>query len=477
VRTTRDHVNNIEQVRVDAPASGGWLVEVRGFNVPNGPQSFSIAATPTLLECSSQGLVQLDGTSYRCDDLAGVRVIDCDLNADDNAIETVDVTVTSTSEPSGELMTLTETGTATATFIASLPISTSDSPGVLAVAEGDSVVATYVDADDGNGNTNVPVTSNASVDCTSPVISNVVVSNITATTARIDFDVSEPATGRIDFGTSCGSLGSNLSSGLQTHHVVNLSSLADGTTYYFSVTATDPAGNAALDNNSGLCHSFDTDEVPDSFTEEFSPFDMSGLRITYQPAPTPEGYGACTRQGDGTFPTNPAGGTTLPLTDDDAELVLVNNGNTVKLYGTSYDRFYVGSNGYITFGTPDTDYTESLADHFNRPRISANFDDYNPATGGTVSYRRLSDRMAVTWQAVPEYATTNSNSFQIELFYDGRIRVTYLTMASTDGVAGLSAGLNLPTPFLESDLSEYNCDPQHFAPFGGPLGNGGTRNP
>jgi subtilisin family serine protease len=42
VRTGRDRLNNIEQVRVDAPESGSWLVEVRGFDVPSGPQGFSL---------------------------------------------------------------------------------------------------------------------------------------------------------------------------------------------------------------------------------------------------------------------------------------------------------------------------------------------------------------------------------------------------------------------------------------------------
>jgi hypothetical protein len=186
---------------------------------------------------------------------------------------------------------------------------------------------------------------------------------------------------------------------------------------------------------------------------------------------------ACTRPGDGTFPTDPTGGTTLPLSDDDFELVLVGNGNTVKLYGTAYDRFYVGSNGYITFSTGDSDYTESLADHFALRRISANFDDYNPAAGGSVSWRRLPDRMAVTWIGVVEFGTTNPNWFQIELFYDGRIRVTYLMLSSTDGVAGLSRGQGIPTPFLESDLSAYLCAPDRFLPASGSVEDGGSRRP
>jgi hypothetical protein len=478
VRTGRDRLNNIEQVRVDAPESGSWLVEVRGFDVPSGPQGFSLCASPTLFECGSQGLVQLDSPSFACDATAGVRVIDCDLNTDDGVVETVDVTVTSTSEPAGEVLTLTETGPASANFAAGLPLSTSDFVGVLLVAEGDSVVATYVDADDGNGNTDVTVTAMSGVDCTSPAISPVVVSNVTATSARIEFDVDEPSTGRVDFGTACGLPSGMAPSGLQTHHTVVLNGLADGTIHTFTLTATDPAGNLTVDDAGGLCHTFETEEVPDPFTEEFGPFDMSGLRITFHPNGTLEAYEACTRTGNGAFPTSPIGGTTLPLSDDDSELVLVGNGNTVKLYGVAYDRFYVGSNGYITFATTDSDYTESLADHFDTPRVSANFDDYNPASGGSVSWRRLSDRMAVTWNGVYEYGTSNPNSFQVELFYDGRIRVTYLAMSSTDGIAGLSAGLGLPAPFLESDLSEYECEPSlNIAPSAGGAGDGGTRNP
>jgi hypothetical protein len=478
VRTGRDHLNNIEQVRVDDPEDGGWRIEVRGFDVPDGPQSFSICASPNLFQCGSQGLVQLSSPSFGCDATAVVRIIDCDLNTDDGLIETIDVTVTSTSEPAGELLTLTETGPASANFGASLPLSTLDAAGVLLVAEGDSVVATYVDADDGNGNTNVERTASAAVDCTSPVISNVVVSEVTATSARIDYDVDEPATGRVDHGTLCGSPSGTAPSNLQTHHSVVLNGLADGTSHFFTITATDPAGNSAFDDNGGLCHTFLTEEVPDAFTEEFGPLDMSGLRITYDPSATPEGYEACTRAGDGSFPTSPAGGTTLPLSDDDYELVLVGGGNTVQLFGVAYDRFYVGSNGYITFVTPDSTYIESLADHFALRRISANFDDYNPAAGGSVSYRRLPDRIAVTWNGVFEFGTTNPNWFQIELFYGGRIRVTYLSMSSIDGVAGLSRGLGIPTPFLESDLSDYVCDPNRWgAPFSGGVGDAGSRSP
>ena len=65
--------------------------------------------------------------------------------------------------------------------------------------------------------------------------------------------------------------------------------------------------------------------------------------------------------------------------------------------------------------------------------------------------------MAVTYQDVPEYGASTTNSFQIELFYDGRIRVTYLELAAQYGLAGLSAGQGIPALFAASDLSAYSA--------------------
>src|SRR5205085_664739 len=130
-----------------------------------------------------------------------------------------------------------------------------------------------------------------------------------------------------------------------------------------------------------------------------------------------------------------------------------------------YSSFYVGSNGYITFSAGDTAFTESLANHFNQPRVSALFDDLIPTTG-QVTWKQFSDRIAVTWQGVPEYGTSDSNSFQIELFFDGRIRITCLALAATDGLIGLSQGLGVPAGFVESDFSTYpilNNVIDHFA--------------
>jgi subtilisin family serine protease len=48
VRTGPNRRDNIEQVLVSSPAPGTWRIRVTGFNVPQGPQPFSIAVTPTM---------------------------------------------------------------------------------------------------------------------------------------------------------------------------------------------------------------------------------------------------------------------------------------------------------------------------------------------------------------------------------------------------------------------------------------------
>ncbi|MBA7706282.1 hypothetical protein ES703_115134 [subsurface metagenome] len=92
------------------------------------------------------------------------------------------------------------------------------------------------------------------------------------------------------------------------------------------------------------------------------------------------------------------------------------------------------------------------------PRISALLTDLTPADSQSISYKRLGDRVVVTFQDVPLYGDkTATNSFQIEMFLvDGTIRITWLKLAPAASVAGLSQGKGLPPVFFEqSDLSGY----------------------
>ncbi len=454
VRTQANHIDNIEQVYVQNPVAGVWRVEVYGFNVPEAPQPFSLAASPAMVACSSAGTIALNASKYLCSATAAVQVIDCDLNANNNVVETVTVNVKSTSEPAGEPILLTETGAQTADFRGTLPLSTVNGSGVLWVTNGDTVTATYVDADNGQGGHNVTVTDTALVDCAAPVISAVQTTNVGPFGATVTFNTDEPANGTVRYGLSCASLGGSSGEfGLRTAHSVALSGLQKNTAYYYVVDAVDEAGNAATDNNGGACYTFTTTDLPDYFTELYvTDNDLDNLSLTFEPDGSFDYYDGCAKSITA-LPVDPSGGTTLTLTDDSYATVNLSGGGRVSLYGTSYGSFYVSSNGYVTFTQADSSYNESTTAHFSLARISALFDDLNPGAGGTVSWKQLTDRAVVTWQNVPQYGTTDSNTMQIEMRFDGTIVVSFLAVAATDGLAGLSRGNGLPADFVESDLS------------------------
>ena len=172
---------------------------------------------------------------------------------------------------------------------------------------------------------------------------------------------------------------------------------------------------------------------------------------------TPDGSGSyyqgcCSEASD--FPVDPDGGTNISLRDDDYMQIDL-SGKQIDFYGTSYETIYVGSNGYITFVSGDIHSLESLENHFDLPRISALFDDLDPSADGKVSFKQLDDSIVVTFEDVPEFSLSNANSFQIEIFYNGKLRTTYLNIDAGDGLVGLSEGYGLPPYFVESDVSKY----------------------
>jgi hypothetical protein len=207
----------------------------------------------------------------------------------------------------------------------------------------------------------------------------------------------------------------------------------------------------------------------DYFTEYFSSeediFDLSNRSVMFTPTTDGTFYSG-SQQEITKLPTDPAGGKELSLGDDDYELVQLNGSETVFMFSSSFASFYVGSNGYITFTEGDNEHSESLSEHFDSKRISVLFEDLNPSGGGLVSWKELADRAVVTWENVPEYGSGNSNTFQIEMFFDGRIQLSWLTIEVVNGIVGLSDGPGLPGDFEETDISEkYPLLPPLFMNF------------
>ncbi len=195
-----------------------------------------------------------------------------------------------------------------------------------------------------------------------------------------------------------------------------------------------------------------TDYNTEIFSSSDDMFDLSNKSITFTPNSDNSAYTGSIKT-ISQLPTNASSGTNIPLVDDSYVLARL-TGRSILIFGQSFSQFYVGSNGYLTFTEGDRDYGESIEDHFDTLRISALFDDLNPTAGGSVYAVQLSDRVAVTWRDIPEYGSSSPNTFQIEMFWDGRIRLSWLTIAATNGLVGLSEGLGVPDDFVETDLSQ-----------------------
>ncbi len=224
------------------------------------------------------------------------------------------------------------------------------------------------------------------------------------------------------------------------------------TTYYWRVRARNICDNGAYSET----RSFTTVDQADYYTQE-NPGEgaLVGKTFTFSPGNNTSFYDMCVSDAPG-LRSDPIDGTVVTLSDDASQEIALDTPFT--FYGVSYDQVFLGSNGFITFSEGDSDFSESLADHFRTPRISAIFDDLNPSSAGTVSTKVFDDHIAITYQGVPEYSQTTVNTFQIRLFNNGNIDITYEALAANDGIVGLSAGNGVPDDYEVSDLlAGTNC--------------------
>jgi len=194
----------------------------------------------------------------------------------------------------------------------------------------------------------------------------------------------------------------------------------------------------------------------DYFTEIFTNAsnDLDNETLTFTPNGSTNFYAAC-REAALSFPTDPTAGLALSLTNHSYLQLTLPPGTNISIYGIQTNVFFLGSGGFVNLFSGDSTVPESLANHFRLPRVSGLMAHLHPQDGGAVSWQVLSNRVAVSWLHVPEYSTLYTNNFQMELFFDGRIRITHLAIGTTGGLAGLSRGAGVPADFLNSDLDSY----------------------
>lgn len=413
----------------------------------------------------TEGAVALGRTHYACDDLLDIRVTDSDLTG----TGMVSVSI-GTSGGDSETAALAEEEGEAGTFSGTIPVGggpVMPGNGEIEAAHGDLIDVTYVDANDGAGHGGVEVTATALVDCLPPVISGVTLAYLGGTQATVRFSTDESARPSLSHGLDCGDVMEGAPGPFRTQHEISLNGLEPETTYYFSVKARDIAGNTASSDNGGACYTFTTPLPVNYLTEVFDSANTVDLRhrmLTLYPTDGAEGYAACLEDAD-RLPVDPGGGAAVVLADDGFAQLTLAGGAAVRLFGESFGAFFVNANGNVSFESGDVNWRGTAQAHFARRRISMFLTDLNPARRGAVTFLQLPDRAVVTFVDVPSYSSgglyppENTHTFQLEMMFDGVLRITWLDLFAVDAVAGLSRGAGTPSDFESINLARLpSCE-------------------
>ncbi|MBN1296988.1 choice-of-anchor J domain-containing protein [bacterium] len=254
-----ENIRELGRMNADSKEDNVWCMNYKAnrwtcyeVNLLGCPQ------TPLLGRVTTRGQFTFDREAYADSGTIVASTLDVDLNQDPDAAETITVTMT-TNGGDTESLLLTETGTNTCVFQGTIDVangSASPGNGVVDALEAQIITGTYIDASDGFGGTNVPVTDTAVVDNTQPVISNVQVAFLDDTSAVITWTTDEPCSSTVLFDTPVNDEVSV--DDLVTEHHVTLTNLAQCLDYIFSVRSADAAGNLTEDDNGGAFYSFTT---------------------------------------------------------------------------------------------------------------------------------------------------------------------------------------------------------------------------
>ena len=254
----------------------------------------------------------------------------------------------------------------------------------------------------------------------------------------------------------------------------------DNTVYPGALEACDALDNDCNDEIDDDCvenlpfsHRVDFSEL-DGFTstenyaiyQEFDlgkPLDLDGTTITFTPGPEYTHY--LVRAGSLDWETDV--GELVPVTSDEDPSDCDDCFTSLPIefpfnfYGNEYTTVFPSSNGYLTFGAGDDDFTVDLAEFLGTlPRIAAFWNDLD-TTGPTdtiddeVRFFSSSSKLVVTYQNIQLFTADGpsgtTNTFQFVLLDDGTIKISYDGMTDRDeySLAGVTPG----------SVDSVECDP------------------
>jgi hypothetical protein len=157
-----------------------------------------------------------------------------------------------------------------------------------------------------------------------------------------------------------------------------------------------------------------------------------------------------------------ATGNTVALADDSVSGALP-IGFTFNYGGLNYTQVVIGSNGWVFFGTSNTEFNNVAVAASPVPNVLMPYwGDLNPASTATrVRYQTVgvapSRKFVISYLAVPTYTATGANTFQIVLNENGSFLYNYQT-TNTQGGGGGSEGFTVGYNVSATDLVQFSLN-------------------
>ena len=213
-----------------------------------------------------------------------------------------------------------------------------------------------------------------------------------------------------------------LLTGQQSDHVVSLANVGDGT-LDFSIPAPTLGEPMAANPYLELGKDDPDPRHGDPLSAGFGGPDTFGYRWSDSDQPGGPAFSWVDISGTGT---------PLGLTTDDSTTAPVALGFNFPFYGTLFDSIRVCTNGWISFTSSSTAYSNQPLPNSGAPEnmIAPFWDDLNPGGTNRMYFQSFGNRAIVQWQAMPHYSSGGPYTFQAILDASGVITFQYLTMAA-----------------------------------------------
>lgn len=167
-------------------------------------------------------------------------------------------------------------------------------------------------------------------------------------------------------------------------------------------------------------------------------------------------------------------GENLDLSDEESKEIEL--GFMFPFYDQDWTNLYVSDNGLISMGKPirlpDRILHRKASVYYQdfygpSPKIAPLFLDLDPQQEGGVYLKENQNKATITWHNVPQWGTSNRNTFQMVLRRDGSFDFSYETVEATlvndatGGLRGFHAGLasNGKNPLSFSAFDSYISQP------------------